>query len=136
VDDGEVEAAIRGWFRHLERCVRAVDYAAARPIFAPEVVGFGTFGAILDGLDALETGQWRNVWPTIRQFTFDLDSLRWGADGDLAWAVCLWDSVGRGPDGGTSPRPGRATVILRRDGSDWLAVHTHFSLAPAERARG
>ena len=27
------EGAIRGWFEALERCVGAVDYASARPLF-------------------------------------------------------------------------------------------------------
>jgi len=129
---GDLEAAIRGWFRHLEACVRAVDYQAARPIFAPEVVGFGTFGAILEGLEVLVADQWRNVWPNIEAFTFDLDTLHWGAEGDLAWAVCVWNSQGRRADGTAFPRPGRATVILQRRADAWLAVHTHFSLFPSE----
>ena len=39
-----VRDEVAGWFRHLERCVRAVDYDGARPIFAEEAVGFGTYG--------------------------------------------------------------------------------------------
>ena len=127
----DVEPAIRGWFRDLEECVRAVDYDAARPLFADDVVSFGTFGTILRGIDALAADQWQNVWPNIDRFTFDLDSLRWGADGALAWAICLWDSLDRRPDGATDQRPGRATVVLRREGDRWRAVHSHFSLFPA-----
>ena len=126
---------VRGWFRQLERCVRATDYDAARPIFAAEAVGFGTYGAILEGLDALVAGQWSKVWPNIGGFTFNLDTLRWGADGELAWAICLWDSEGRRPDGTTFPRPGRATVVLRRGGTGWQALHTHFSLIPTDRGK-
>jgi ketosteroid isomerase-like protein len=126
----DVEAAVRGWLRDLERCVRDVDYDTARPLFADDVVGFGTFGTILQGIDALAADQWQNVWPNIDAFNFELDSLRGGADGALAWAICLWDSLGRRPDGETFKRPGRATIILRRDGNRWQAVHTHFSLTP------
>ena len=54
---------VAGWFRHLERCVRAVDYDEARPIFAEEAVDFGTYGAMLDGLDALVPGHWMQSWP-------------------------------------------------------------------------
>ncbi len=126
----DLGSAIQAWFRNLERCVRDVDYDTARPLFADDVVGFGTFGTILQGIDALAADQWRNVWPKIDAFSFDLESLRWGADGALAWAICLWNSLGRQPDGGTFKRPGRATIILRREGDRWQAVHTHFSLTP------
>jgi ketosteroid isomerase-like protein len=126
----DLPAEVADWFRHLEQCVRAVDYAGARPIFADEAVGFGTYGAMLDGRDALEAGQWQNIWPNIEGFTFDLSTLRCGADGDLAWGICRWDSVGHNPDGSTFPRPGRATVILTRRDGQWKALHTHFSLVP------
>ena len=57
-----VQDEVADWFRHLERCVRAVDFDGARPIFAEEAVGFGTYGAMLDGLDALVAGQWQQIW--------------------------------------------------------------------------
>ena len=131
---GRTEVA--DWFRHLERCVRAVDFDAARPIFAEEAVGFGTYGAMLDGLDALVAGQWQQIWPNIEGFTFDLDTLRFGAacpdegGGSLVWAICRWDSVGHDAGGGTFDRPGRATVILERRQGVLKALHTHFSLVP------
>lgn len=132
----DLGSEVADWFRHLERCVRAVDYPAARPIFAEEAVGFGTYGAMLDGLDALVAGQWQQIWPNIDGFTFDLASLRWGAacpdegGGALVWAICRWDSVGHAQDGSTFDRPGRATVILQRQDGTLKALHTHFSLAP------
>ena len=125
-----LRAEVADWFRHLERCVRAIDFDGARPIFAEEAVGFGTFGAMLDGLDALVAGQWQQIWPNIEGFTFDLDSLRFGADGALVWAICRWDSIGHGADGSTFDRPGRATVILERRDGTLKALHTHFSLVP------
>jgi ketosteroid isomerase-like protein len=121
---------VLGWFRHLERCVRAVDYSGARPIFAEEAVGFGTYGAMLDGLDALVAGQWQNIWPNIQDFTFDPETLRCGADGALVWAICRWDSLGKDADGRPFDRPGRATVILTRRDGQLKALHTHFSLVP------
>ena len=121
---------VLGWFRQLERCVRAVDYAGARPIFAEEAVGFGTYGAMLDGLEALVAGQWQNIWPNIQGFTFDTETLRYGANGALLWAICRWDSVGKAPDGSEFDRPGRATVILERRDGQLKALHTHFSLVP------
>jgi ketosteroid isomerase-like protein len=127
---------VEGWFHQLERCVRTVDFEGARPIFAEEAVGFGTYGAMLDGLDALVAGQWQQIWPNIEGFTFDVDSLRFGAacpdegGGKLVWAICRWDSVGHDANGTTFDRPGRATVILERRDGTLKALHTHFSLVP------
>ncbi len=129
-DAPPIEQAIREWFLELQACVRAVDYNRAEKIFAPDVVGFGTYKDIAVGLDRLRMEQWSNIWPTIRDFTFRLDQLRWGAEGHLAWAACPWDSLGFRPDGTPIERPGRATVILGRREGKWLAVHTHFSLYP------
>jgi hypothetical protein len=48
----------------------------------------------------------------------------------LAIAVVGWASTGIAADGTRFPRPGRATVVVRRTSVDepWLGVHTHFSL--------
>ena len=121
---------IRDWFRELQACVRAVDYDRAERIFAPDVVGFGTYAGVAAGRPTLRREQWSHIWPHIRDFTFRLDELRGGAEGDLAWAICPWDSLGLRTDGSTFARPGRATVILARRDGRWLALHTHFSLYP------
>ena len=134
----ETEAApadVGQWLLEMQSCVRAVDYGRARAIFLPDVVGFGTYGGVLAGLDALEAGQWRHVWPTIRDFTFRLAEARIGAAGDLAWVACPWDSLGTRPDGSTFPRPGRMTAILARREGRWAAAHTHFSLYPPTAGR-
>jgi ketosteroid isomerase-like protein len=39
-------------------------------------------------------------------------------------------SQGQAADGSWRDRPGRMTVVLKRAGNRWLAVHTHHSLAP------
>lgn len=126
---------IRDWFSRWGRCVAGVDVDGARPLFSAEVVGFGTYKDMVHGIDALADEQWCAIWPTIREFRFDLASLRVlsAADESLTVAMILWDSVGIGEDGRHYPRPGRATVVLRRAGDGWLGEHTHFSLFPAER---
>ncbi len=128
----DTEQAIRAWLTELQDCVRAVDYERAGQLFAPDVVGFGTYASMVRGLPALRAEQWSNIWPTIRNFTFRLDELHWGADpsGNLAWAACPWDSTGFHAGGTPFARPGRVTVILERRDGKWLAVHTHFSLYP------
>jgi ketosteroid isomerase-like protein len=129
------ERAIRGWFESLERCVGAVDYASARPRFVDDAIGFGTKAHLAVGRETLEASQWSGIWPNIRDFRFNLDQLRCGADGDLGWGIVTWDSTGFDERGEPYERPGRATVIfLRRDGA-WRALHTHFSLFPGTPPR-
>ncbi|HEX2171418.1 MAG TPA: nuclear transport factor 2 family protein [Dehalococcoidia bacterium] len=119
-----------GWLREFDALVRAVDFASARAYFTEDAIGFGTYGVLLTGREELEQGQWRQIWPNIRNFCFRLDQLTCGAEGDLGWLACPWDSDGVRPDGSTFDRPGRATIIFRREGGRWRACHTHFSLYP------
>ena len=133
--EGTEAAGIRDWLLEMQSCVRAVDYGRARALFLPDVVGFGTYGGVLVGLDTLEAEQWRQVWPTIRDFNFRLAEARMGAEDNLAWVACPWYSLGTRPDGSTFPRPGRMTVILARREGRWAAAHTHFSLYPPTASR-
>lgn len=130
----DAEAVVRGWLAEMEACVRAEDYARAREIFAPDVVGFGSVSPVLTGLDELERDQWRHVWGTIQAFTFRTDLLVWGASGaapDTVWIACPWTSLRIDADGSTSSRPGRMTAVLQRRGGRWLAIHTHHSTCQA-----
>ena len=122
--------ALRAWFRTWEASVRNVDYASARKLFDAGVVSFGTRAEFVLGLDALEAEQWRAVWPCIADFRFLVESLRGGIAQDHAWAAVPWTSTGFEENGTAFDRRGRATVAFRRDGPQWLGVHTHFSLKP------
>jgi ketosteroid isomerase-like protein len=124
-------ARVKAWFELLAAHVREVDFVGARPIFAPDMVAFGTFTDFMTGRDAAEQQQWRNVWPHI-------DGFRWRPDikaivsPDRLQAVGMgvFDSTGYGQDGTPYDRPGRATVVFVRPATDapWLAQHTHLSL--------
>lgn len=132
----DMHEAVRAWFETWGRHVAAVDFESARALFDPSVVGFGTFKDVVHGLDALESGQWRSIWPAIEGFHFDLDSLQVlpSPDGRMAVALITWDSRGIAQDGSRFPRPGRATVVLRRDDDGaWKGLHTHLSVFPAEQ---
>ena len=130
VDPDDV-AGVTAWFETLATHVREVDFVGARPIFAPDMIAFGTFTDFMTGRDVAEQQQWRNVWPHI-------DNFRWRPDikaivsPDRLQAVGMgvFDSTGYRPDGTPYDRPGRATVVLVRSGLDapWLAQHTHLSL--------
>lgn len=127
---------LRDWFAQWGEYIRDRDFESARALFAPDVVGFGTHMRIVHGLDALERDQWRNVWGSIDDFTFLTDEIEGGAspDGLTAWAILPWHSTGFAEDGTPFSRPGRATIIFRRD-EGWRAIHTHFSLAPGTPQR-
>jgi ketosteroid isomerase-like protein len=137
--DDTLHTELRAWFESWAGHVRACDFEAARGLFDPEVVGFGTRMHVVRGLERLESQQWRHVWPTIDGFRFVLDELHCAAsdDGRQAWAVVPWVSTGFHQDGTPFDRPGRATVIFTRAAGDqpWRAVHTHISLAPGTPQR-
>ncbi|MGH2378935.1 MAG: YybH family protein [Candidatus Limnocylindria bacterium] len=127
--DGE---ALVSWLREFQSCVRAIDYERAKPLFDPEVSAFGTYEAVIRGLDRLAREQWANIWPNTSDITYRTEELSYDVAGDVAWLACPWDSTGRRTDGTTYERPGRVTVGLRR-GADgrWRATHTHHSLYPS-----
>ena len=126
----ETEQSIREWFHTWERCVRNLDYATARTLLAEDMLAFSTRANVMSGVDEVVTQQLTANWPNVRDFTFHFDHLHWGASGDLAWAIITWDTTGFHPDGTPFPRPGRSTVLFKRQHGAWLAIHTHFSLAP------
>jgi ketosteroid isomerase-like protein len=130
MQDPDVAAAIRRWLGEWGDEVAGVQLGAARERFADDVVSFGTHADVIVGLDALHDEQWSAVWPAIEGFAFRLDDLVVLAspDGRQAVAVVGWDSVGIAADGSRFDRPGRATIVLRRDATAWIGVHTHFSL--------
>jgi len=125
-------ARISAWFARLAEHVRAVDFAGARPIFAEDLIAFGTFRDFVTGRDAVEAAQWRKVWPSIDDFRWRLDGLKAIVSADRLTAVgmAVFDSTGYHRDGTEYARPGRATVAFVRPrlDADWLAQHTHMSL--------
>jgi len=124
--------AARAWFRRLAECVQAVDFEAAYPLFAEDLVAFGTFKDFVEERPAVVEEQWRNVWPTIRNFRWRLDGVKAIVSPDRLSAVglAIFDSDGFAVDGRRFERPGRATVAFARktSGDPWVAVHTHMSL--------
>ena len=124
--------AVKAWFAELAEHVRAVDFAAARHLFAEDFVAFGTFTDFMIGREIAEANQWRNVWPTIDGFTWRLDTVKALVSPDRQFAIGLavWDSTGYHVDGKTFDRRGRATVsfIRAKVGDPWVATHTHMSL--------
>ncbi|HYR66548.1 MAG TPA: ketosteroid isomerase [Reyranella sp.] len=125
-------AAVRTWFDTLAKHCRAVDYQGARPIFAEDMIAFGTFTDFMIGRETAEQKQWRNVWGTIRNFRYDLDKVEAivSADRLMAAGMGVWQSDGYYLNGDHFDRPGRTTVTLARlaVGDPFVATHTHMSL--------
>jgi ketosteroid isomerase-like protein len=125
-------AATRAWFEALGAHCRAIDYEGARAIFADDLIAFGTFTDFMHGQRLTEEKQWRNVWGTIRNFAFKLDTMEAivSADRLTGIGMAVWTSDGFHPNGDRFDRGGRATVGLGRRtvGDPFVATHTHLSL--------
>jgi catechol 2,3-dioxygenase-like lactoylglutathione lyase family enzyme/ketosteroid isomerase-like protein len=132
-EGGDEIAPLREWLRGFAARVRAVDYEGGKTYCAPDMIAFGTYAAMVDGLDAVVEAQWKKIWPTIREFTIRADKARGGIAGNTAWVAAPWDSLGTRADGTTFERPGRLTIVFTRRNGRWLARHTHLSLVPEPR---
>lgn len=121
---------IHEWLESFAQAVREKTFTRGKTLFAPEVFAFGTRTALLDGLDQLAAEQWNPTWNNTRGFTLQMDQLRCGIDGDIAWAAVPWHSQGCSASNEWFDREGRATYILSRRNGCWLAIHSHHSLNP------
>lgn len=119
---------IERWMEAFAAAVRAVDYARGAALFHPAALGFGTVVERADGVERLVREQWRKVWGVTQGFRFD-PGARIRVAGGTAWVAATWSSTGF-RSGEPFARVGRATLVLERTASGWLAVHTHFSLRP------
>ncbi len=131
--DAATRQTVLTWLDVFSGYVRDVDYASARPLWHPDVLAFGTHRDVMQGLETAIATQWDNVWPKTADFEFDLTATQVLAAGDMAVAMAPWTSTGTHPDGTEFDRPGRATLVLARDGDPalmggWRCIHSHLSL--------
>ena len=128
--DTATRAYFIDWLERFSGYVREVDYAAARPLFHPDVLAFGTHRDVIPGLAAWQATQWDNVWPKTSDFRFDIAAARVlvSADNTMATVVVPWTSTGYHQDGTTFDRPGRATMVFGKQNGTWLCTHSHMSL--------
>ena len=130
-EHNEDATRVRQWFERLAHHVRDVDFTGARPLFAPDLIAFGTFTDFVTGRDQVEAAQWRNVWSHIDNFRWRSDiRCMVSADRLTAVGMAVFDSTGYARDGTGYDRQGRATVAFAREqvADDWVARHTHMSL--------
>lgn len=122
---------IEAWLTTWQRFINETAYEAAQPLFADEVVAFGTVTGYMRGLADLENRQWRQVWYRIKDFTFETESLEVFGESasNVVTLACLWHSLGQAPDGWYKRR-GRVTLVLRKPSTGLQCVHSHFSMEP------
>ena len=124
--------SINLWFELWENYVVNKDFESAKNLFGNDVVSFGTWMNVVEGLEKLCANQWKSVWPTINNFKFLIDTLyiQISPDRLLANSIVIWDSTGCKKNGNSFKRDGRATVTLKRNNINdaWKCIHTHFSL--------
>lgn len=127
------QSSVAEWVMAWGAEVAAADIRAGRQRFDADLVAFGTHADVVVGREAVEAGQWSQIWPAIEDFAFVIDDLRAqiSPDGLMAVAIVPWTSTGIDADGNRFDRPGRATIVLERSavGAPWTGTHTHFSLA-------
>ena len=106
------------------------QYSSALQFFENDVVSFGTWVDVVEGLDQLKINQWENIWPTISGFKFLTETLfiQLSPDKLFANSILTWTSLGYHQDGKTFVRSGRATVTLKRSNlnSKWKGIHDSY----------
>jgi ketosteroid isomerase-like protein len=109
-------ARVKKWFERLSEHVRAVDYEGARPLFADDMIAFGTFENFITGRERVEAAQWRSVWGVTSGFHYRDDDIRAIVSPDRLTAIGMgvFDSTGYAEGGKPYDRPGRTTVALSR----------------------
>ena len=131
----EDRRSIAEWFDTWGRLVAAVDFKRVRDMFAEDAIAFGSKVEMMTSREALEREQWRAVWPTIENYSYDISTLELVISPDrlMAMGAAIFRSTGLHPDKKTRfERPGRATVTLMREriGAPWYCTHSHVSLKP------
>lgn len=118
----------KDWLVQFEYCVSTENYSAARVLFKPDVLAFGTTADVCRGLDELEQNQWRKNWPRYKGFLFDYDTLTVRGDKDFVLVFINWRTAS------PNTRKGRATIGLQWGFTrpHYRCLHTHFSIAPVE----
>lgn len=131
--------SVGAWLAHWGDLVAKVDFKRSRPMFAEDIVAFGSMVEMMTSQAALEREQWRNVWPTMEDYRYDLSTMEVVTSPDrlMAMAAVIFRSTGLNADKSKFQRDGRATVTLMREtvGAPSICTHTHVSLKPGTPGR-
>ncbi|MCX7312223.1 MAG: ketosteroid isomerase [Hyphomicrobiales bacterium] len=130
----EDRRSVADWYARWGDRVAEVDFKPSRAMFADDVIAFGSKVEMMTSQAQLEAEQWRSVWPSIENYSYDLATLEVVTSPDrlMAMGAVIFRSIGLHPDGQKFQRNGRATVTLMRAsvGAPWVCTHSHISLKP------
>ena len=122
--------AIRKILNRITESVHKLDYEGVRDLIPDDGVYFGSVAVKARGYDELYENQFSRVWPDIDEFRIDPSSVSIHTSGNIAWAICLFESSVPVADGEPLARKGRMTFIFEWRDEKWVMVHSHDSLYP------
>jgi ketosteroid isomerase-like protein len=130
----EDRRSIADWFVRWGELVGNVDFKRMREIFVDDAVAFCSKVEMVTSRDALEQKQWRPIWPTMADYSYDLSTLEVIVSPDwlMAMGAAIFRSTGFHKHGKRFDRPGRVSAALMHSavGAPWFATHIHVSLKP------
>lgn len=121
-------AAVLAAFERLLNGIRNVDVKAVTSVYwnSPQLVLFNNNGTVTKGWDQLRKNR-ESSYPKLADVKLvvrDVSVIMLGRDG--AVVSCLWNQT-QTNDGVPETASGRMTLVLRRTGAQWKAVHLHTS---------
>ena len=130
----EDKRSVGEWYARWDKHVRDVDFVPVREMFAEDAIAFGTKEEMMTSQPQLEREQWRQVWPSIEDYRYDLSTLHVVTSPDrlMAMGAVMFRSTGFHPDGSKFVRNGRCTCTFMRSAvsAPWICTHSHLSLTP------
>ena len=130
VNSDSDETQIRDILNRVVESVHKLDYEGVRDLIPDDGVYYGSVATMARGYDELYEKQFSKVWPKIDEFNIVPTSISLHTSTSVAWAICLFESSAKGPDGKTMERKGRMTFIFERRDKKWVMAHSHDSLYP------
>lgn len=115
-------------FEELLNGIRKADVDAVTAVYwnSPQLVLFNNNGTVTKGWEQMRKNR-QNSYPDLKDVKLDVRDVRvqmLGRDG--AVVLCLWTQT-QTFRGNTETATGRMTLVFRRVGTAWKAVHLHTS---------
>lgn len=121
-------AAVMATFEQLLSGIKKADVKGVTGIYwnSPQLILFNYNGTVTKGWDQLRQNR-ESSYPKIKNVDLqvkDISVVMLGRDG--AVVSCLWTQK-QNYDGADESASGRMTLVFRRTGNNWRAVHLHTS---------
>lgn len=116
------------WLTEFQSAITALDFAAARELFHPAIIAFGTTANRADHLTSLCEFEWATRWPGQRDFEFCIGDAKVMPAPGLFVVAVEWKVPS--PIIGGKAKWGRSTFALGNFEGKLLCIHSHDSEAP------